>query len=325
MKKKVDLQTLLKNFKSEEYQAQVLYITELIKTGAVTPVKSSGSNGKTPPLSEIYWQEIQGKDYSQLEYELNYKLAPQINPDYYKSHLAQYEKDREAVIKLSNYLSKHKSELTVNMAEQERIYCIWQNEKFHYRTVLKRCGLTKEFLNMYEPAEPYAYYSQKKTTPQTILIIENSATFFTMRNKLLEGYINFWGQPIGTIIYGAGKRKEKSFSLFSLGVEPYISHPSNTYLYWGDLDYEGIGIFEQVSSLLAAQGIKINPFLQAYSKMLEKAQDINLLLDTKEHQNKNISDKFFSFFTLAQQSQLREILHEGKYIPQEIINPLDFV
>ena len=325
MRKKISLNDILKKCKNKIYLEQVAFIQDKICAGALVPARGAMSNGRIPPLVEYYWEITPDKDYSLLKEELNYKIHPEIDCSFYKNHLKKYEKDREAVIKLSNYLSKHKSELDVYMAEQERLYSVWQNEKFHYRTILKRCGLTKEFLNMYEPAEPYAYYSQKKTTPQTILIIENSATFFTMRNKLLEGYINFWGQPIGTIIYGAGKRKEKSFSLFSLGVEPYISHPSNTYLYWGDLDYEGIGIFEQVSSLLAAQGIKINPFLQAYSKMLEKAQDINLLLDTKEHQNKNISDKFFSFFTLAQQSRLREILHEGKYIPQEIINPLDFV
>ena len=56
-----------------------------------------------------------------------------------------------------------------------------------------------------------------------------------MRNYLLNGH---------TEIFGAGKGIIRSFQDFDLCAEPYMKHPKNTIYYFGDLDYEGIGIYE---------------------------------------------------------------------------------
>ena len=105
----------------------------------------------------------------------------------------------------------------------------------------------------------------------------------------------FFGAEIGTLIYGAGKGIIRSFQDFDLCAEPYMKHPKNTIYYFGDLDYEGIGIYENLAEKFRSRW-KIIPFAPAYQTMLGKAEQITELPETKEHQNRNISTQFFSCF-----------------------------
>ena len=65
-----------------------------------------------------------------------------------------------------------------------------------------------------------------------------------MRNYLLNGH---------TEIFGAGKGIIRSFQDFDLCAEPYMKHPKNTIYYFGDLDYEGIGIYENLAEKFSQQ------------------------------------------------------------------------
>ena len=47
------------------------------------------------------------------------------------------------------------------------------------------------------------------------------------------------------MIYGAGKGIFKSFQDFEFCVEPYMKEKKNQIFYFGDLDYEGIGIYAE--------------------------------------------------------------------------------
>ena len=116
------------------------------------------------------------------------------------------------------------------------------------RRILKRCGLEVSFFNIYETTEPLAYYSRTRNVPQNLLILENKDTFFSMRRRLLEGNETILGIKIDTLIYGAGKGIFRSFEDFDLCVEPYMKAAGNQIYYFGDLDYEGIGIYENLSA-----------------------------------------------------------------------------
>lgn len=85
------------------------------------------------------------------------------------------------------------------------------------------------------------------------------------------------------------------FRIFDLCAEPYMKHPKNTIYYFGDLDYEGIGIYENLAEKFRSRW-KIIPFVPAYQAMLGKVEQIIELPETKEHQNRNISTQFFSCF-----------------------------
>jgi hypothetical protein len=144
-----------------------------------------------------------------------------------------------------------------------------------------------------------------------------------MRRHLLEENREILGVAIGTLIYGAGKGILRSFADFDICVEPYMKHEKNRIYYFGDLDYEGIGIYENLARLCRERW-EIIPFCPAYRAMLKKAETVEKLPDTKEQQNRNIRQEFFKWFTEKEQDSMTEILLRGEYIPQEILNIQDF-
>ena len=96
-----------------------------------------------------------------------------------------------------------------------------------------------------------------------------------------------------------------------------MAEPGNNLYYFGDLDYEGIGIYEKLAETFRERW-EILPFVPAYVKMIEKAGGAAALPDT------NITGYFFSYFTEGQVTKMNEVLGQGKYIPQEILNISDF-
>ena len=181
-----------------------------------------------------------------------------------------------------------------------------------------------EMLNLYETTEPLSYYVHTREIPQNLLIVENKDTFYSMRKHLLSGENQILGMPVGTLIYGAGKGILRSFEDFHLCVEPYMRAVENTIYYFGDLDYEGIGIYEKLA-VLFEKHCTIRPFGEAYLKMNEKADEIGIesLPQMKEGQNKNIGEWFWDFFEKTEAVKMKELLRKGRYIPQEILSGKD--
>ena len=327
--KRISLDELIERQSSESYARQYDYVLGLLESGKLKPVKNAGTNGKKPALCLSYWiQEEPGGGCRDLEEELKFRLSPLISTAYYLSHLKEYQKDREWVLMLDAYLTSNQDLLQQPESVNERSFEIWNREKFLTKEqgarILKRCGLQPDFLNMYPTAEPISYYTHTRRTPQTMLILENKDTFFSMRRFLLDGNEKIFGEEIGTLIYGGGKRIIKSFQDFEISVEPYMRSEDNQIYYFGDLDYEGIGIYENLAKL-CQEHQEIIPFQPAYQAMLEKAAGVKALPDTKERQNRNIGHLFFDWFPEETVSRMKQILSEGKYIPQEILNILDFM
>lgn len=324
--RRISLEKLLQKSGKDSYGQQYSYIMGLLEEGRLKPVKASGSNGKKPALYLSYWLVEDKRDYHALEEELTYRLYPGISVDYYLSHLEQYEEDREWVLLLSDFLKEKREKLLAAESVNERSFEIWGREKFLTKEqggrILKRCGISQETLNVYDTAEPLACYSHTKETPQNILILENKDTFYSMRRHLLAGGKEIFGEPVGTLVYGAGKRVLKSFGDFDFCVEPYMAEKDNQIYYFGDLDYEGIGIYEKLAALFEARW-EIVPFVPAYHAMLCKAGQMKRLPATREKQNRNITEKFFQYFSASQAGQMKEILGREEYIPQEILNVSD--
>ncbi|MCI8503625.1 MAG: hypothetical protein HFH00_07345 [Dorea sp.] len=327
--KRVSLEQLVSAKGEISYLQQYQYITELMENGKIKPLKASKTNGKKPALYREYWLIEPEKDYSALKEELKYRLHGRIDVDYYLEHPQVYERERPWVLKLSDYLKKSREKLEYKVSVNERSFEIWSREKFltkeQGKAVLKHCGIGEDFLNTYGTSEPLSYYSSTRRTPQNMVILENKDTFYSMRSHLLGGHERILGMPVGTLIYGAGKGILKRFSDFSVCVEPYMTEKENGIYYFGDLDYEGIGIYERLASLFQEEW-EIVPFVSAYERMLKKAEDGGLdgLPETKEQQNRKISGAFFQYFSEESSEKMRAVIESGRYIPQEILNISDF-
>jgi hypothetical protein len=238
-------------------------------------------------------------------------------------------RDREYVTALSSFLDTHQDLLAIPVSGNERSFQIWNQEKFLLlrggKNILKNVGLTLSDINIYETSEPLAYYSHNKNVPQNILIVENKDTFYSIRKFMISknGRPIVFGIPTDTVIYGAGKGILRSYRDFAFVLEDYLTDDKNTLFYFGDMDYEGIHIYEDLYRRF--EGLhKLQVFVPAYLKMLEKAEKAAQLPDSKENQNDNIADIFMSFFEKDAVEHMYKILRQGQYIPQEILNISDF-
>lgn len=339
--KRIALEELLEQNRTMSYEEQYRKILSRMESGEIKPVEASGTNGKKPALYRKYWVVEPQKDYSELIEELEYRLVPAISIDYYRNNVERYEQDRPWVLMLNDFLKNGRENLKVSVSMNERSFEVWNREKFlqkgQGKKILKRCGLTTQDLNYYETTEPLSYYVHTRTTPQNLLIIENKDTFYSIRRAMIDGRNRILGVEIGTLIYGAGKGILRSFQDFLFCVEPHMRDKNNSILYFGDLDYEGIGIYERLAEGFerAGQGeteknlnkntkqgsavLEVRPFLEAYAAMLSKAETITSLPDSSDMQNRNLSGRFFSYFTGRQAEQMLHILESGRFLPQEML------
>ncbi len=392
--KKISLEELQKESRTESYPEQYRYICGLIEQQRITPVKSSPRNGKKPALHTSYWLAEEKPDYGEELEELQFRTVPAIRTDYYLNHPEVYREERKWVRLLNRFFLEQGEAGSRNLpyvSLNERSFRIWGREKFlqreQGRKILAHCGVGLEELRVYRTTEPLAYYSRTRRVPQTILILENKDTFYTMRRWLMgegsgmaafgnkAGGLDFadkapakagravetgadepdraggageaaqgntgeppfhriFGSEISTVIYGAGKGILRSSQDFRFCVEPHINHPENEILYFGDLDYEGIGIYERLAALFStgeetagrAGRHEIKPFIRAYEKMMDKARGYgkDFLPDMSGNQNRNLSGLFFRYFSHDTKEAMIQLLEAGKYIPQEIVAITDF-
>ncbi|MEG2513258.1 MAG: DUF2220 family protein [Acetivibrio sp.] len=325
-KNKINLIQLQEYYHLESYEELVELVEKFIQKQWLEPVKSSKGNGKRPVLYNTYRILKESRNLETYKEELLY-LSDQLKNDYYLNNLNQYEEDRPYILQLNQYMLRCREKQQMPASFNERSFEIFSREKFLTKEgglrILKNLGLNTEKLKIYETTEPLAYYSNKKNTPQTLLFIENKDTFYSMRRHLLKGNNRILGEPIGTLIYGGGKGVYRSIQDFDLCVEPYMNHETNQYLYFGDLDYEGIFIYEKLKELAENHRV-ITPFVKAYETMLAKSVNYKLPA-TKEKQNRNRTSEFFSEFSASTVEKMKKILEADTYIPQEILQEKDFL
>lgn len=328
--KKISLNEIKNYFDISEYDKLYRMVCSLIDKNIIKPVKANGKNGMKPVLFNEYYIIREEIDYTRYKEEIHFKLNPFINTSYYLKNMDKYIKDRRYILMMSDFLDNNREQLNTEISKNERSFQIWNEEKFIAEgggeRLLKSLGLDISFLNIYETSEPLAYYSSNKNVPQNILIVENKDTFYSIRKYILEGEENLiFGKKISTIIYGSGKKIYKSFNDFRMCGEPYFFNRNNKFLYFGDLDYEGIGIYEGIYELFS-DNVEIELFKEAYIFMIEKYIKTCIELpSTKEGQNKNIKDIFLNNFNERHRNVISDILVSGKYIPQEILNIKDIM
>lgn len=320
-RKLITITEIQEYFKIDSYPKLVEKVTLLVDEGTLSAIKSSKSNGMLPSLYNRYRVNSKENNLMFLVDEINYTFPINFKRDYYLNNLEKYQRDKDYIEKLANYFrnNKCKCKLDVPMAINERSFDIWGQEKLLKegvgQSILKNLGLSIDDLNTYVTPEPFVYFSCKKDRKQNVLIIENKDTWYTMRKLMIEGQYLFLGQAVDTIIYGSGKNIEKSLEEYEHTVEEYLLHPSKVF-YWGDIDYEGIAIYERLKKRYSG-AFNVELFDSAYLAMV-KLSEGRKMPDYREKQNKNI-DRIFLDEIAPYGELIVELLQTGCYIPQEIV------
>lgn len=251
-------------------------------------------------------------------------LCNLLNIEGYLKRPHIYEKHRELLLTLNTFLTKDREKLRTSISKNERAYQIWNDEKILDSSLCQNLiewNNLNEMLNYYLTPEPFFDYIHTKKDKMTILIIENKDTWYTMR-KLMDaekGDYFLYGEEIDGLLYGEGNKITKTNALEEYQKE--VIQRKCKFLYWGDLDYTGIEMCERV--IMQNKDVCIEPFIKIYEKMMEE-KEIEELGQIKHKQNQNIDLEFFlNYFDTKYKEEINLILSQNKYIPQEIINPIN--
>ena len=93
--KKISLEQLQKESRTESYPEQYRYICARIEENKIMPVKNSPLNGKKPALHTSYWLVEEKPDYGEEVAELQFQTVPAIRTDYYLKNPEVYRQERK--------------------------------------------------------------------------------------------------------------------------------------------------------------------------------------------------------------------------------------
>ncbi|WP_077211629.1 Wadjet anti-phage system protein JetD domain-containing protein [Bacillus dakarensis] len=306
-------------FEMDGYSLFYHAIETLEAEGQLIPIRNNQYNGRTPSLPLYYWVnvKVQAVKWDRLEMM---KLSNLFDFSFYERHPEWQTKDEwNRIENLYTFLKSIDEREFVSL--EERSLELFGHEKFlldsesfpEGKGFLTRIGVSQEQLKVVHYGEPFVFWlKQGKEIKdiQRVLIVENLSFFHTSIKLLEKDQLDYEPE---LIIYGEGKKIEKSFSFF------FRMFPRKNYLFYyaGDLDAEGYGIL--IRLIEKYRDSCIQPALKIYRKMLEYYEQRN---DQKMGQMENTEyrDLFFQWFTEEEQSKLMELWLENKRIAQEVLN-----
>ena len=300
-------------------------IEEMIESGLLSPVKASGSNGRIPPLFNKYRIITPREDYAEYMENIR-RINPLLNISAYLKRPELYKKHLDIVEGLSQYLWHEAELLKEPMSRKERSFSIWGREKLldeHFslvREALRFNGLEEDFLNFYDTPEPFFEYVHNHSPEMSILILENKDTWFSFRKYMqATGKNVIAGTAVDLLLYGEGNKITKKGALEDYARGMLHSREGQTldFLYFGDLDREGIRLFFRTRE--ANPNLSIQPFSPLYLLMLELAQG-RIMPESPDKRELPADVDNFAALLGCQSAGIGDLLDAGRYIPQEIIN-----
>ena len=128
------------------------------------------------------------------------------------------------------------------------------------------------------------------------------------------------GTQVDVLLYGEGNKISKQGALeqYDAGMLRGKAGPAGCFLYFGDLDREGIRLFFRARE--ANPHLDIKPFVRLYQLMLELAEDVELPESPDKRAVETPVAEFVSLLGFVKAELLANFLKKGRYIPQEIVN-----
>lgn len=301
-------------------------LEELVQENVLKPVKNSRKNGFVETVYERY--SIVG---NHLKKETNPEFIAQLHSyigtkvfEYYHYKREQFEADQQVIDTIYNYYKRPQKEwLTSN----ELAYYLFGDEKAFeqpekgtkrkekigkYAALLKNMGLEMERdLHAKYTKEPFFYKVRKsffEKDIRNILIVENKDSYVRLKShEVTEKY--------DCVIYGEGWKIISSFSL----AEDTGIRVTDCIDYFGDIDPEGFAIYQSLKENYPEYLIRLQK--EFYQRTIEAvcrrklAKVKGMVREETLQQALQIVEEF----DISTASYLKDLMKEGKYIPQEAI------
>lgn len=314
----IDMPTFLQSQQGQKIFCSV--INRLVNEKLLKPSgpKPATRNGLYKKYRKIYAEK---KDHA-FTSEIIRSIEPPASVDYYIRNHDDFVTDKSVIKVISDFLKQKDADfVTVN----ERAYELFGDEKFFRstdknrsrgETVLKRLGLKYDDLRCYETPEPFFNFQRSdfsELKSRNVYIIENKDTFWSFKSIIMDLPSKLHPDML---IYGEGKKILSSFKF----VEEYKINPENDlFIYFGDLDPEGINIFCALKDKYPQY--RIEPFIDGYMTILEIGLKKHpCRTQGKQVINENNIRRFTEAFDKTTAEQIKGLLASGCYIPQEALS-----
>ena len=303
-------------------EALFLLIQDAVVSGLLKPFQKAATNGnRRYPIYEKYHIVREKNDDTALQSDIQ-NLHPLMQTvDYLKNHPAIFREHRETLEALSNWLFQKPSDLLA-VSRKERSFEIFGEEKVlddsRVKNLLNRLQINADTLCFYDtPAYCFHDYIPKRSNQMCLLICENKDIWFNLRRMLYEfGRSELWGTSLDGIIYGEGNRICESGALTEY--TRFLGVNDVQYLYWGDIDREGLNI--AIRLFRNNPDLKIKPFRAAYLQMLKRAKQFRTVFSDDTRERMEDYALFLAGFEENEQANLCDAMQQNLHIPQEIIS-----
>lgn len=301
------------------YHHFVKIIVELLDEGMVTPVKKSPLNGRRPSLHSEWWL-LPAQINSQWTDMQILTVSDVLNLTKYRQHPEwQTVQEWQWIQTIYCFLKQKDSYNWVT--REERAFQLFGEEKFFSNEgslLLQRLQLSLEDLKAKVYGEPFVFWPALTTdinTANTVLIVENLSFFHTCR-QLMNWERSIVGIQPDILIYGEGKKIEKSFNF----LESITAGKELLIYYVGDLDPEGWGIYVRLADSYPTANIQLA--IPIYEALLDK----RLSNQTETNQNENSMYLERVKMELQQKGRsdlakkIQQLWEEKRRVPQEALS-----
>jgi DNA topoisomerase VI subunit A len=302
------------------YRQFVQIMGELSEEGVVvTPVKKSPLNGRRPSLHTEWWImpatiESQWTDMQILA------VSDCLNLSKYRQH-PEWQSEQEWQWIQSIYLFFKQKDSYNWVTREERAFQLFGEEKFFSSEgalLLQRLQISLDDLKARVYGEPFVFWpalNRNINHAKTVLIVENLSFFHTCRQLMNDGRSIVGVEP-DILIYGEGKKIEKSFNF----LDSITAIKELSIYYVGDLDPEGWGIYARLADCYPTANIQLA--IPIYEALLE--QQVSNKTETNQNENLMYLDRVLHEIQQYGRSDLAEkiqkLWNEKLRVPQEALS-----
>lgn len=297
------------------YKELATHILLLEEEGKIVRLKNAQSYSRDTRIATKYQKQKFNNTNEEIKLQIHSSFHPQMEMKIYLENLEQFKKDELYLEKISEFLI-NKSDREPYLSVNERSFELFGNEKYLGSAaglkILSMIGLRFEQLACYETYEPFFHFGLAIESTENILIVENKDTFFSLKKLFQEGITKWENKHFSMLIYGEGNKITKSINY----LEELKVHSETSIFYFGDLDPEGISIYDRLNKGKERE-VKI---MHLFYTELWKRKKNSKIIGKEQKWNQTAIDNFLCNFDIQEQKEIRNYLIEKKYVPQEALN-----
>ena len=290
--------------------------------GVLLPIFSSGTNGNLSfPVYLKYRILTEQSDYSN-EFAAIDALHPKLQSNgYLRRKPQEYQKHQANLLRLNRFFFNANAE-TIPISKKERAFQIFGEEKTlderDFIDFLARLGITSDTLQFYDtPDYCFPDYIPIRKEKMTLLICENKDIWFNLRRRMFEDHAaTLFGVALDGVVFGCGNRVSEPGAVTSYA--QFYKGAAVDFLYWGDIDREGLNIYLRV--VRANSEVNIRLFTAGYEQMLLRVRN-RVVPNSQDHREQKMDyTEIFTLFSEQAQQELTTYLEQNKRVPQEVVS-----